>query len=57
MCRLLELDVESELEFKVVRDDELKLLADGGISSQFEPSGGNAMDSVIQGEAEPSPFI
>lgn len=55
--RSLELYVQCQLKLEVIGNDQLKLLANGGIASKFKPSGCHTVNTVVEGEAEPRPFI
>lgn len=55
--RLFKLDVQGQLKFEVVGDDQLEFLADGRISSQLQPCGGNAVYTIVESKTEPSTLV
>ena len=51
--RRLKLRLKSKLEFKIIKNDELKLLANRSRLTKFQPRSCNAVQSVVEGQLEP----
>ena len=55
--RGLQLGLKSELKLEVVQHDQLKLLADGRITSELQPSRGHAVETIVKSQLEPGLLV